>query len=114
MNGTPLTVGLKVSDLEIDFRTNKLEKCYKNSRQASKEFGAQIGRKYIQRINLIKAAKDLDEVMKLPSLRCHPLKNDRKGQYAVNLNGFYRLIFTVEGDTLNIAMIEEVSKHYDD
>ena len=100
--------------LEIDFRTNKLEKCFKESRQANKEFGAQVGRKYIQRIILIKAAKDLNAVMQLPGLRCHPLKGDRKGQYAVNLTGFYRLIFTVEGDKLNIAMIEEVSKHYDD
>ncbi|TMS94092.1 plasmid maintenance system killer [Pseudoalteromonas sp. S201] len=100
--------------MEIDFRTNKLEKCFKESRLANREFGDQVGRKYIQRINLIKAAKDLDEVKKLPGLRCHPLKGDRKGQFAVNLTGFYRLIFTVEGDKLSIAMIEEVSKHYDD
>ncbi len=100
--------------MEIDFRTNKLEKCFRESGQANKEFGAQVGRKYIQRINLIKAAKDLNAVMKLPGLRCHPLKGNRKGQYAVNLTGFYRLIFTVEGDKLSIAMIEDVSKHYDD
>jgi len=104
----------KVSGLEIEFRTNKLEKCFKESRQASKEFGDKVARKYIQRINIIKSAKNLDAVKKLPGLRCHPLKGDRKGQYAVNLTGFYRLIFTVEGDKLSVAMIEEVSKHYDD
>jgi proteic killer suppression protein len=100
--------------LEIDFRTKKLEKCFRESRQADKEFGVQVARKYIQRVNLIKAAKDLNAVKKLPGLRCHPLKGNRDGQYAVNLTGFYRLIFTLEGDKLNIAMIEEVSKHYDD
>jgi proteic killer suppression protein len=52
--------------------------------------------------------------MLLPGLRCHPLKGNRKGQYAVKLTGFYRLIFTVDGDCLDIALIEEVSKHYDD
>lgn len=66
------------------------------------------------RIKLIQAAKNLDDLMALPSLKCHPLKGDRKGQYAVKLTGFYRLIFTIEGNMLNIAMIEEVSKHYDD
>jgi len=56
----------------------------------------------------------LDELQSLPGLRCHPLSGDRKGQYAVNLNGFYRLIFTLKGDVLEIVLIEEVSKHYGD
>lgn len=77
-------------------------------------FGDQVAKKYIQRVSLIKAAKNLDEVMSLPALRCHPLKGKRRGQYAVKLTGFYRLIFTVEKNHLNIALIEEVSKHYDD
>lgn len=98
----------------VKFRTGKLEKCYFKSKQAVREFGAVVGRKYVQRINIIKTTHSLDDLSKLPGLRCHPLKGDRAGQYAVNLTGFHRLIFTVEGECLNIAMIEEVSKHYDD
>ena len=98
----------------VKFRTGKLEKCYLQSKQAVREFGDVVGRKYVLRINIIKTANSLDDLSKLPGLRCHPLKGDRAGQYAVNLTGFHRLIFTVEGDCLNIAMIEEVSKHYDD
>lgn len=98
----------------VNFKTKKLEKCYCQSSQAQREFGDQIAKKYIQRVNLIKAAENLNEVMLLPGLRCHALKHNRKGQYAINLTGFYRLIFTVEGDCLDIALIEEVSKHYDD
>ncbi len=99
--------------LIIKFRTRKLEKCFLNSRQAVKEFGSQVGRKYIQRINIIRSTRSLEDLKALPGLRCHSLKGDRAGQYAVNLTGFYRLIFIVEGDTLNIVTIEEVSKHYD-
>lgn len=84
------------------------------SNQAISEFGDQVGRKFIQRINIIKGINSLDDLLKLPGLRCHPLKGNRAGQYAIKLTGFYRLIFTVEGNALNIAMIEEVSKHYDD
>lgn len=98
----------------VNFKTKELEKCYCESSQSIKIYGQQIAKKYIQRINLIKAAKDLEEVMSLPGLRCHPLKGKRLGQYAINLTGFYRLIFTVEGDLLNVILIEEVSKHYDD
>ena len=100
--------------MEVKFRNRKLEKCYREEKQANKAYGREVGRRYIQRIKMIQAAANLDELMKLPSLRCHPLKGDRQGYYAINLTGFYRLIFTLEGEQLNITMIEEVSKHYDD
>lgn len=97
----------------VKFRTRKLEKCYLQSNQSVREFGDQVGRKYIQRVNIIKRTNSLSELEKLPGLRCHALKGTRTGQYAVNLTGYYRLIFTLEGELLNIAMIEEISKHYD-
>ena len=100
--------------MEVTFRTRKLKKEYLKYAIAQKAYGAQIARKYIQRINIIKHAKNIDELSRLPGLRCHPLKGARQGQYAVDLAGFYRLIFTLHGDALEIANIEEVSKHYDD
>ncbi len=100
--------------MEIKFRTKKLEKCFVESKHAVKDLGKDVARKYIQRVNLIKAANSFEEVERLPGLRCHELKGKRCGQYAVKLTGFYRLIFTLEGGMLNIVMIEEVSKHYDD
>jgi proteic killer suppression protein len=100
--------------LKVEFRKKKLEKCFNQKKHAVKEFGDQVARKYIQRIEIIKSVANLDDLMGLPGLRCHPLKGKRQGEYAVKLTGFYRLIFTVGGDCLNIATIEEVSKHYDD
>ncbi len=100
--------------MEVTFRTRKLEREYRKSAAAIKAYGQKVARKYIERINIIKGARDIDELTILPGLRCHPLKGDRQGQFAVNLTGFYRLIFTLHGDALEIANIEEVSKHYDD
>ena len=100
--------------MEIKFRTKKLSKCYTESKQAVKTFGKDVASKYVQRINLIKASNSLEEIERLPGLRWHALKGTRLGQYAINLTGFYRLIFALEGNMLNIVMIEEVSKHYDD
>ncbi len=74
----------------------------------------EVGRRYIQRINIIKQVQNLEELEKIPALRCHPLKGDRDGQYGVNLTGFYRLILTIKDDAMTVAQIEEVSKHYDD
>lgn len=99
--------------MEVRFKTKKLERCYLESKQAIREFGNDIGRLYILRINIVKNTKSIDDLVKLPRLHCHPLKGARKGQWAVNLNRFYRLIFTLEGESLEVARIEEVSKHYD-
>ncbi len=98
----------------VVFRTRQLERCYREYRKAVKAYGEDVAKRYILRINTIKQVKDIDELMRLPVLRCHPLKGDRAGQYAVNITGFYRLVFSLEGDALEIARIEEVSKHYGD
>jgi proteic killer suppression protein len=100
--------------VEVTFRTRKLEREYRESDKAIRAYGPQIGRKYISRVNTVKQTKDIDELMSLPALRCHPLKENRAGQYAIKLTGFYRLIFTLKGDALEIVHIEEVSKHYGD
>lgn len=100
--------------MEIGFRTKSLEKQYTDHKEAYKEYGEQIGRKYIERINIIKSAKDISDLIAMRTLRCHPLKGNREGEWAIKLSGFYRLIFTLEGKNLQIAKIEEVSKHYDD
>ena len=100
--------------MKVTFRTRKLEREYCNHAIANKAYGTQVARKYIQRIDIIKYTRNIDELSRLPGLRCHPLKGDRHGQFAVNLTGFYRLIFTLHGDALEIANIEEVSKHYGD
>ena len=100
--------------MEIRFRTKKLERQYRDYREAEKAYGKQVARKYISRIDLIKHVRDINELCKLPALHCHPLKSDRQGQWALNLTGYYRLIFTLEGKYLEIVRIEEVSKHYGD
>lgn len=37
--------------------------------------------------------------------RCHPLHNNRKGQYAVDLVHPYRLVFEINGNEIQIANI---------
>jgi toxin HigB-1 len=100
--------------VEVTFRNSKLEREYQNHTKAERAYGKAVARKYVQRINIIRHAKSIKELMGLPGLRCHSLKGNWQGQYAVNLTGFYRLIFTLKGDLLEIANIEEVSKHYGD
>jgi len=100
--------------LEIQFKTKKLEKQYISSNDAIKAYGMQVAKKYINRINILKSAKSFDDLYTIPQLKFHPLTGDRKGEYAISLTGYYRLIITKDGETFDIAKIEEMSKHYDD
>ena len=100
--------------MEVRFKTNKLQKQYENSKDAVKAYGIDVAKKYIQRVGILKSAKSFDDLSKIPQLRFHPLTGNRKGEFAISLTGFYRLIITNDGDTFDIAKIEEVSKHYDD
>jgi len=100
--------------MEIQFRTHKLQKQYEDAREAKKAYGREVARRYIQRIDIIKQTHDIEELQILPGLRCHELKGNRQGEWSVKLTGFYRLIFTLSGEQLEIVCIEEVSKHYDD
>lgn len=98
----------------VNFKTKKLRKQYETSAEAIKAYGPEVGRKYVQRIGIIKQTATLTELQALPGLRCHALKGNRLGQWAVNLTGFMRLVFTFEDEALTVVCIEEVSKHYGD
>lgn len=125
--------------MDVEFKTNKLKKCYESLKKAIQEWGQEVGPRYIERVNLLKAIERLDDLQSFPQLHYHMLKGDREGQHAVRLTGFMRLIFTVEvkaveqeskelehlnGETeqgdmskqivkVEVIRIEEVSKHYD-
>lgn len=100
--------------MEVVFRTKKLERCFRESKLAAAEFGEVVGRRYIQRINIIRSSRNIEDLKAQRSLRCHPLKGDRKGQWAINLTNRYRLLFSLHGQDARIVRIEEVSNHYDD
>jgi proteic killer suppression protein len=99
--------------MQVEFRTKTLKKQYEKESQAIRVYGQMIGRRYIQRINIIKSAADIEQLQTLPVIRCHPLKENRKGDWAIKLADRARLIFTLHGEKLEIVRIEEVDKqHY--
>jgi len=100
--------------MQVEFRTKKLEKQYRESKQAIRDFGEAVARRYVQRINAIMHAKNIEEIRSLPGFDCHPLKGDKKGEWSITLINRMRLIFTLKGKKLEIVRIKEVSKHYGD
>ena len=59
-----------------------------------------IPQQFSQRLKLIltalNTATTLQDMMDLKALRCHPLKGDRQGEYSLEVNGNWRVVFKLE------------------
>lgn len=100
--------------MKVSFRTNRLKRAYEESARAKRHFGPEVGRRYVQRINIIKASRDLEDLKAQRTLRCHELHGKRAGLWAINLTDRFRLIFTVSGLEFDVVRVEEVTNHYGD
>jgi plasmid maintenance system killer protein len=83
--------------MNLDFKTPKLKKSLTEARELQKVFGT-IAKKLAQRMQQLEAAPNLAVLISYPSANCHPLKGDRKGEWAVDISGNYRLIFEINQD----------------
>ncbi len=73
-------------------------------------FGVPVGRKYIQRLAVLRATEKFSHLYGHRALRLHPLKGDRAGQCSITLTGNYRLILIIEEvavDKVRIVAVED-------
>ena len=94
--------------MQIEFATNRLAAASVSLSEASRLFGVPIGRKYIQRLAVLRATDKFMQLYGHRALRLHPLKGKRAGQYAMTLTGNYRLIVEkVKEDQVRIVDVED-------
>ena len=98
--------------MQVRFRTKQLQRCYESLTEATREWGADVARRYVQRVDILYATETIEDLHRMTVLRFHPLKGNRKGQYALWLTARARLIVTFIEKAATIVWIEEVSKHY--
>jgi proteic killer suppression protein len=101
--------------VRVEFRTNKLERCFTNHRMAVREWGPQVGRTYVKAIEALKAADTAEVIFTLAQFHFHPLREDRAGQHSMDLALRHRLILTLSQQGSDVvAFIEEVeTEHYE-
>jgi toxin HigB-1 len=58
------------------------------------------------RLNVLNRARDLRD-MNLPGLGFHPLKGDRKGEFAITVTGNYRITFKFQGGDVFDVNLED-------
>ncbi|SFK38311.1 type II toxin-antitoxin system RelE/ParE family toxin [Succinivibrio dextrinosolvens] len=98
--------------MDISYRTNKLEKVCTEASIAERKYGIEMAEKLQQRIDQIKAADSVETMIKFKIGRCHPLHQNRKEQYAMDLVHPYRLVFEKIGNITKIVKITEIVDYY--
>jgi len=79
--------------MDILFRTKKFEKVCNDFRALQRERGERQARLIRRRLDELHAANTLADMGHLPPPRCHELGMNRKGQFSVDLDHPYRLLF---------------------
>lgn len=65
-----------------------------------------------QRIDEIRASDTVEQMIQYRIGRCHPLRHNRQGQYAVDLIQPKRLVFEKIGNEIQIVNIIEVIDYH--
>lgn len=78
--------------IEITYKSAKLKKLCEDDKKLIAQFGAVNARKIVRRLNEIEAADSLGMLVQFKIGRCHPLKGDRQGQFALDVEQPLRLI----------------------
>ena len=98
--------------MQIAYKTKKLEKICTDYSFAVRTHGEKRAVLIYRRLYEIEAADSVEMMIKGQIGRCHPLKGKRNGQYAVDLDHPYRLIFDKQGDNIQIVRIIEIADYH--
>jgi plasmid maintenance system killer protein len=94
--------------VDIEFATNRLSTASLSLSEATRLLGVPIGRKYIQRLAIIRAVDQFNQLYGHRALRLHPLRGARVGQYAMTLTGNFRLVIErVSEDRVRVLGVED-------
>ncbi len=97
--------------MDVEFRTRRLERCFEREDLAIREWGSVVGLRYIERVRTLVRAQGFEYLYGFRALAFHPLRGDRRGQYALRLTGRMRLIVERGNEPDTVIVVEVVDYH---
>jgi toxin HigB-1 len=77
------------------------------ARDGKSKFGGMDEQKGLARLQLLDAIASLDDIPQLRSIGLHALTGDRQGQWAMTINGPWRLVFRfASGDAFDVEIVD--------
>lgn len=81
------------------------EKLYRTGK--SKKLPPEIWKRAVIKLDMLRRAKNLEDLRIPPSNRLEALKGDLEGFYSIRINDQYRVIFRFEnGDAYDVAIVD--------
>ena len=80
--------------MEVIFRTRRLQRNYEDANRATIDWGRDVSRRYVRRIDELSRADGFSQLYDIPTMRLHPLRGSRAGELSIYLTGRWRLIVT--------------------
>lgn len=87
--------------VKLSFSSNRLQRQLESAVTMQKAFGDRANH-LRRRLSILREAACLSDVPGRPPERRHPLKGDRRGQYAVVIKDNWRLVFEPDHDPLPV------------
>lgn len=82
--------------MEVSFVSQQMARTCASLAHMQRKWGAERAKKVKLRLDQMRAAASLAELMALPQARCHQLVANRDEQFSLDLDGPYRLIVQVD------------------
>ena len=98
--------------MQIEYKNSRIKKVCTDAYEAEKKHGKEMAEKIHMRIDQISAALSVEMMIQYRIGRCHPLKGNRKNQYAVDLVQTYRQVFEKLEDKIQIMSITEIIDYH--
>jgi len=102
--------------MKVSYQNNKLEKQLSSASEIKKAFGMNA-KKVAQRMSEIEASPNLAVLIQIPAARCHRLKGDMAGEWAVSISPNHRLVFEIadvpvprkENGEIDTILVKEIT-----
>ncbi|MDZ4784453.1 MAG: type II toxin-antitoxin system RelE/ParE family toxin [bacterium] len=81
--------------------------CGVENKRTRKHLPKELHRNAIKKIQIIRAAKNLEDVANFPGLKFEKLKGHRKDEYSIRINIQYRICFRwKDGDAYDVSIVD--------
>lgn len=98
--------------MDVVYKNRKLQKICTDASVAEKKYGPQMAEKIQMRIDQIRAAPSIEDMIRHHIGRCHGLGHNRENQYAVDLVQPVRLVFEKKNSDVQVVCIIEIVDYH--
>jgi toxin HigB-1 len=102
--------------MTIEFNNAYLQKIFEGKQVTGKpKYSQDVILKYKKTVLMLQNADSIKELRKFRGLNFEALKGDFKGYYSVRVDLQYRLILSIEKDSVvvtDVLIIEDLTNHY--